>query len=186
MANKPNFMEDFEVELGPSVVTPVKDPLKRKDLFTKGSDVYLLDSFKGKSNQKIAAFRLRVNAAIMQAYKTALDHKDDLVPLDWEPAPNSEKPKLTFHVNCPDEFIDERMQDVIETLYNVARNGMIIEVKNIGAKDSKWATLLEEIMKAAQMPELENNPFKTQKNDPYPKDKELQILMMRLSDSLNK
>lgn len=126
------------------------DRLAKKDIFVKGTDIYILDSFAKKSGTKIGALKARTRAAIARAKELA-NYTDELMSaIVAERSPNYDKPVIKIHLNCPDTTIDSRARDVIDILSAAVKEGVILEINNIGASESAWARTLNAMVKMAQ------------------------------------
>lgn len=145
------------IPAGPATPAKPENLLAKRNLFVRGTSIYMLDSFVKQNNMKISAFRTRINAAIKEAYETAQEMKDWVVPTDWT---KPDTPKITIYVNCPDTVIDERMNDTIVAMYHAARNGLTINIKNVGEPESQLVQVLESIVESAKLPPVINSPFR--------------------------
>ncbi len=127
------------------------DRLAKKDIFVKGTDIYILDSFAKKSGAKIGTLKARTRVAIARAKELA-NYSDELISsIQAERGPNYDKPVVKIHLNCPDATIDSRARDVIEILSAAVKEGVILEINNIGAPNSAWARTLNAMIKIAQV-----------------------------------
>lgn len=125
-------------------VTPAKtvNPLARHDNFVRGTDIYILDSFAGKTKMKNTAFVRRIKDAIADARDIFSDRFMDVIPTNWKIARDWNRPNINVYVNCPDPTLTDSARAALTELARAAATGVKITVHVTGNPDSKIARAL--------------------------------------------
>jgi len=137
---------------------PVKNPLTRSDLFVKGTDIYILDSVKRQTGMKLGAFNVGITKAVKAALNDSDPNTDELMDSlilafkDFTPA--SQSPRVTVHVNCPDDQIDARADKILANLAAAKQRGVKLEIDVVGNPDGAWAKILPNVENYVAMPKI--------------------------------
>ncbi len=123
------------------VIKPIADPLKRRDLFVKFTDIYIQDTFYNKSNGKIAGFRRRINEAISDARQCAESTLDFAIV----GAASNNLPTIFIHIDCPDNIVYPNAESIIETLRSAVKSGIQIELRNNRTPNSAISAIIQSI-----------------------------------------
>lgn len=124
---------------------PRPNPLERHENFVAGSDIYILDTFNGKSNMKNAAFVRMVNNAIKDANHFAATYpiEFDVDTTGLETMLPRRPPRLWVYINCPDTDLNQYAIRVIDTLCDATANGVSIQIKNVAGKNDAFTNALQ-------------------------------------------
>lgn len=136
----PGALLDFEIIR----VQPAKtvDPLTRQANFVRGTDIYILDSFAGKTKMKNTAFVRRIKDAIADARDIFSDRFMDVIPTNWKIARDWNRPNINVYVNCPDPTLTDSARAALAELARAAATGVKITAHVTGNPDSKIARAL--------------------------------------------
>lgn len=136
----PGALLDFEI----IHVQPAKsvDPLTRQANFVRGTNIYILDSFAGKTKMKNTAFVRRIKDAIADARDVLSGGFMDVIPTNWKIARDWNRPHIDVYVNCPDATLTDNARAALAELARAAAAGVKITVHVTGNQASAIARAL--------------------------------------------